>query len=205
MEGQSLIIFVKAPVPGKVKTRLVPPLTYEEASLLYRTWAADICDRARSLKSISLLVAYDPHPDYPTPDWLGFRGEALSFFQQRGENLGERILHAFSYAFKRGAERALVIGTDSPGLPIPYIDDAFDSLMGSDLVLGPTPDGGCYLIGARRNPAPALFQNVLWSTRQVFLKIIENAAKLNLSVCALPEYFDVDRPEDLLRLQNSPS
>jgi len=200
MENEELIIFVKAPVAGKVKTRLVPPLTYEQACKLYRSWAQDTYETFCLLNDIHLEIAYDAHVDFPTPNWLSRESRDVSFFRQRGKNLSERLIHAFTQAFQNGAERVIIIGSDSPGLPIKYILEAFESLRNNNIVIGPTEDGGFYLIGFKNKVVPEVFINVEWSTSNVFSMTMQNAININLSTHVLPRYFDIDRPEDLLRL-----
>lgn len=200
MINKTLIVFVKAPVAGSVKTRLVPPLTYERASELYRDWAQDIYKTVRCLNDISLAIAYDAHLDFPSPNWLSRGSGDVPFFQQSGENLGEKLIHAFQQAFKNGAKSVVIIGSDSPGLPVDYILEAFASLQNNKIVIGSTEDGGYYLIGFRDDVVLEVFRDVEWSTSNVFAKTMQNVMTINQSVHLLPEYFDIDRPEDLLRI-----
>jgi uncharacterized protein len=197
MGKEKLIIFAKAPVPGRVKTRLVPPLTYAEAALFYRRWARDVVQAAVQNGGFEIEVAYDAHPRYPNPNWLEPQGENLSYFPQVEGNLGERLQNVFERSFENGLQRIVVIGTDSPGLPMAYIQKGFQALLHHDLVLGPTRDGGYYLIGLRGNPAPGFFDGIPWSTSGVLTLTLRVAAELGMKVHLLPEYFDVDTPEDL--------
>ena len=190
-----LVVFVKAPVPGQVKTRLVPPLTPEGACGLYRSWARDLFRRAGAWGGSSVDIAYAPHASSPSPDWLD-GGRPVSFFPQTGRDLGEKMTHAFRNAFQSGAERVVIVGSDSPGLPVDYLAQAFRFLEEAPLVIGPARDGGYYLVGLRR-PCPELFESIPWSTAEVLPRTLDRAARLGLSVRLLPEYFDVDRPADL--------
>ena len=201
MSGDQAILFVKAPVPGRVKTRLVPAVSPQEAARLYRGWVRDAYARLERMDSISVEVAYDPHPDWPEPDWIGPAG-ALHF-PQEGKSLGERLEKAFVRAFSRGARNAAALGSDSPGLPEDFIAEAFRELRTHDLVLGPTSDGGYYLIGLAGKPRPGLFRKISWSTGRVFSQTLSAARGLGLKIHVLGEYFDVDRPEDLLRIPAS--
>lgn len=194
----SLILFVKAPVPGNVKTRLVPPLTRDEAAELYRGWVKDLCRTVLTLKGVSLRIAYEPHPLFPDVSWTG--QTEIPFFAQTGDDLGQKMRRAFEIAFKSGAQRAVIIGSDSPGLPASLIEDSFRALGSNRLVLGPAQDGGYYLIGFQGRAVPEVFDNVAWSTSQVLGQTLENAKKCNLSLQILPEYFDVDLPEDLTKI-----
>lgn len=198
-EVSRLILFAKAPVPGHVKTRLTSVYTNEEAAILYRGWARGIYSRA--LKAgVPVQVAYEALPEFPGPDWIG-NGERLEFFYQSGATLGERLTRAFSHAFKEGVKRVAAIGSDSPGLPVRNIRDAFTALESVESVLGPTPDGGYYLIGMSRY-LPDLFRNISWSTPKVFNETLEIIHQKRYSLKLLPEYFDIDIPEDMERLQH---
>ncbi len=195
-----LILFVKAPAPGKVKTRLVPPLSHKEAASLYRSWAREIYGTAVKNASASVHVAYSADPAFPTPQWLSDSDSKVNFFVQQGHNLGDRMGRAFERAFGESCEKVILIGTDSPGLPAEYINEGFKHLDNHDLVLGPTPDGGYYLIGLKNNFRQKLFEGVQWSTATVLEQTLTNARTLGLHKAMLPEYFDVDRPEDLERI-----
>ncbi len=197
----SLIIFVKAPVPGRVKTRLVPPLTYDQAAAMYRDWAASIYTSLLKIPALSVEIAYEPHPDFPSPDWIKTSSQEVPFFLQEGENLGERLKNAFHSVFKKGHSKGVIIGSDSPGLPTEYIRDAFSSLDNNDLVLGPTPDGGYYLIGLKDKIIPDLFRDIPWSSSTVLEKTLAQAKKHSLKTDLLPEYLDIDRPKDLESLE----
>ena len=192
-----LIIFVKAPVPGNVKTRLVPPLSYEQAAGLYRTWAKEAFVNANHLDDAKVEIAYASHPKIPVPNWLSEGKTQPDYFMQQGGHLGERLIHAFSRAFSNGMQRVVIIGSDSPGLPCNYLIDAFHHLERSDMVLGQAQDGGYYLVGLSHCSRPELFQDIPWSSSQVFARTIEAAAKTGLSVQLLPEYSDIDTFYDL--------
>ena len=198
---EKLIIFAKAPVAGQVKTRLVPPLTPEEACRLYRSWAVDTYAAALFLGGVAPEVAYQAHPDFPNPDWMAQGRGQVPFFYQAAGDLGAKLADAFDRAFKPRCERAAAIGTDSPGLPAEYIREGFERLKDHDLVLGPAQDGGYYLIGLRQKAVPELFEGISWSTPDVLAGTMKAAENLGLSVWLLPEYFDVDRPEDLKKIK----
>lgn len=198
---KNLILFVKAPVPGRVKTRLVPPLTHEEACRLYRGWSREIYRSVRELDGVRVEVAYESHPAFPTPDWLDLGRDRVPFFEQERGDLGRRLVQAFSRAFESGQERVAVIGSDSPGLPLQHIRETFAALEGHDLVLGPTQDGGYYLVGLRKRVIQRIFEGIPWSTTGVFTNTVKVAAEMGLRLHLLPEYFDIDRPEDLKRIK----
>lgn len=197
MTNNVLVVFAKAPVAGQVKTRLCPPYTHEEAAQLYQSWARDVYSSAARLPNTTVLVAYLPDPAFPTPDWMG--EATVPFFEQRGPSLTERLPQAFARGFEL-ASKVAVIGTDSPGLPREYLARAFQTLEQFDVALGPTPDGGYYLLALKAAAPPELFQGIAWSTDQVMKQTLDAARRLGLSVHLLPEYQDVDRAEDLVKI-----
>ena len=194
MSRPIIIVMVKAPVPGTVKTRLrLPP---EDAAALAAAFAADAVRNARAVAEV--LMAYAPdtgrallEPLLP-PD--------LHWTAQRGGGLGERLAAALADAAALGFGPLLVIGTDSPTLPLNYLTQALTLLTRSDVVLGPTEDGGFYLLGTHR-PQPELFVDVAWSSAEVLAQTTENARAHGYSVGFLPPWYDIDTPEDLERLR----
>ena len=117
---------------------------------------------------------------------------------QPAADLGERLTYAFAQAFAGGAARAVVIGTDCPGLSAALLGQAFEELRTHDLVVGPADDGGYYLLGLSA-PRPALFANKAWSTATVLADTLADAARLHLRVARLPTLHDVDGAPDLAR------
>jgi rSAM/selenodomain-associated transferase 1 len=139
-----------------------------------------------------LMVFTPPEARAEMAAW--FPGEAL--LAQDGPDLGARMSSAFGDAFRRGADRVAVIGTDVPALTRDDVLEALASLEDHDLVLGPSRDGGYYLIGLAR-PRPALFQGIAWSTSTVFAATMERAAGLGLTVRILEERRDIDTLDDV--------
>jgi rSAM/selenodomain-associated transferase 1 len=191
--SNTLVIFVKAPLAGDVKTRLIPTLSPSQAAELYQCFVRDVVRSMKSLKDVSVRIAYQSHARIPDPSWAG---GSLSFFKQEGQSLGERLARAFVSAYQARAERVVVIGCDSPTLPAAYVQQAFRTLKDCDIVLGPATDGGFYLVGMSRF-CPGLFDQVVWSSEEVFDKTMFNARRHGYSLRTLPAYFDVDTPEEL--------
>ncbi len=196
---RTLIVFVKSPIPGDVKTRLIPYLSGAEAADLYKCFVADIL---KNIAQVSLptrtQIAYQPHSRASDLSWLGLRNTP-ELFRQEGRSLGERLIHAFGIAFGRGSQQVVIIGSDSPTLPHRYIEQAFLALQDNDVVLGPAMDGGYYLIGLSR-PCLKLFDDVAWSTDQVFERTKQNAQAQGYSLRTLPLHYDIDTIEDLMKL-----
>jgi uncharacterized protein len=194
-----LAIMAKAPRVGAVKTRLCPPLRAPEAAELARCFLLDTVERVRMVAGARPIVAYAP------VEAQGLFEEAAPGFAlipQRGGDLGERQLSLIEDVLALGLHAALVVGTDSPTLPRECLDEAVSLVMAPDVdvVLGPTEDGGYYLIGMRA-PWTALFENMPWSTPTVLGRTLERAQRLGLRVACLPTWFDVDTGADLERLR----
>lgn len=194
------ILMVKAPRPGEVKTRLVPPLTAAAAASLASCFVRDTVTNTRRIID-NVLIAYAPADGRQTLESLV--PEGLLWVEQHGEDLGARLEAAVTHAAGLGFGPLVVMGSDSPTVPARFLQAAIDSLASeaSDIVLGPTEDGGYYLIGMR-NCRPELFQDVEWSTRLTYKQTLRNAARLGLRALELPQWYDVDTFADLLRLRD---
>lgn len=191
----TIVIFVKAPVAGKVKTRLCPPLSHEQAAALYRAFVRDTLAAARKVARARLEIAYQPAAAYPDLRWLGPDADT-PYFVQKGAGLGKKLVHAFEQAFRSGARKAVVLGSDTPHIEPAAVREAFRLLEGHDAVLGPAADGGYYLVGLKR-PIPALFAGVSWSTPRVLRQTLDRAQRCGLSYRLLPECRDIDTFADL--------
>jgi rSAM/selenodomain-associated transferase 1 len=194
-QGAELLVFLKAPRPGRVKTRLAAAVGEAAAAGLYRALAEQVLRATASEGEYERWICFDP-PDAGEEirAWLG---EERLLPQSSGD-LGARMAHAFAGAFTRGAARVAVIGSDAPAVSRARVREALDGLGGQDVVLGPARDGGYYLIALDR-PRPELFQAVPWSTAAVLAATRERAAALGLRLGLLPLEGDVDTLEDLRR------
>lgn len=201
MSRPACIVMVKAPRDGAVKTRLVPPLSGAQAAALAACFARDVVAGLRRAAP-DVIVAYAPSDGRAALETL-LPSDGLAWLEQRGDDLGSRLAAATAEAFARGFGPVVVFGTDSPTLPGLFVERAFALLKAgeSDVVLGPTDDGGYYLVGLRR-PAGGLFRNVAWSTPRALRQTADNAARLNLRAAELPPWYDVDTFPDLLRLRD---
>ncbi|MBI4397218.1 MAG: TIGR04282 family arsenosugar biosynthesis glycosyltransferase [Elusimicrobia bacterium] len=193
---KALVIFMKAPVPGGCKTRLCPPLSPEEAAALYRAFCQDVLAGARR-SGAEVWIAYQSAPDFPTPAWAA---PNVPFFLQQGDSLGDRLIHSFGFLFDKGYRRVVTIGTDAPSLPSMRLVEAFAALRKKETVIGPSEDGGYYLVGLRR-PAPGLFQDIPWSTPGVMPATLRALARLGMEAAFLPAHRDVDTENDLESLR----
>lgn len=192
-----LLIFVKEPVPGQVKTRLADEIGADAACQVYRRSVERTLERLSVLrKRNEITLCTEPAGAMDRiRTWLGSGWPVLP---QRGATLGERLADATNKTFIAGADRIVVIGTDSPWLGDALIDKAFSAMEQADLVLGPAVDGGYYLVGLAK-PAPGLFRGIAWSTSQVLNQTLTNARTLGVTMSLLPTGYDIDRLTDLQR------
>jgi len=196
----AIIVMAKAPVPGRVKTRLCPAISEEQAASLAACFARDVVEKVLSL-AWPVIVAYAPAEERGL--LAALLPSSLLWTPQRGQTLGERMQSALEEAGALGFSPLVMIGTDSPTMPPSLIQKTVETLDTdlADIVLGPAEDGGFYLI-AMRYPVVSLFNNVAWSTVAALADTLRNTSSLNLRVAQLPVWYDVDTPEDLERLQN---
>jgi uncharacterized protein len=189
-----LLVFLKDPRPGAVKTRLARDIGDVLAARLYRALAeAEVSRTAPRGDAYERLFCFAP-PDAGASLAAWFPGE--TWRPQCVGDLGERLTDAFAAAFARGARRVCVIGTDVPWVDRATIEDAFQSLDDQDLVLGPASDGGYYLL-ALAQPRPPLFRGIAWSTSSVLASTVERAAGLGMAVRLLPVLPDIDTADDV--------
>jgi uncharacterized protein len=191
------MVFTRYPVSGKTKTRLIPALGAEGAARLHRRMTERTVCKARRLQRgpVSIEVLFEGGTEKQFRDWLG---EDLAYRGQGPGDLGERMLNGFRGAFREGIERAVLFGTDLPGLSPETVDRALRELDNHDLVLGPASDGGYYLIGLKRSYGE-LFAGLPWGSPEVFEKTAAIGRDLGLSVALVDRLDDLDRPEDLTR------
>lgn len=196
--GRGLILFAKKPSAGMVKTRLVPTLAPDEAASLYECMLHDTIDKIVRLPGITPFICYQDDPGAE----LYFRGiaPAIEIFPQQKSDLGKRMQQAFVQLFARGFREVAIIGSDSPDLPPEIIHEVFTLLEDdqTDIVFGPAEDGGYYLLAMKRLWSE-LFTGVNWSSGTVLAESLEIARDAFLGAALLPEWYDIDLPEDLQR------
>ncbi|WP_022665464.1 TIGR04282 family arsenosugar biosynthesis glycosyltransferase [Desulfospira joergensenii] len=193
-----IILFLRAPEKGKVKTRLARDLGETRALELYKKFAGSVLTAARS-SGARTDIAFCPSDKLSLMEsWLG---KEHSFFPQAGKDLGERMAHALAHAFETGAQKAVLAGSDIPEIRSDHFVRAFNFLDRHGMVIGPSVDGGYWLIGFRRESfTPRIFQGIEWSTDRVFPATLTLAAESGLSLGCLPLLRDVDTAEDLEKL-----
>ncbi|GAB5537093.1 MAG: TIGR04282 family arsenosugar biosynthesis glycosyltransferase [Rubricoccaceae bacterium] len=205
----ALIVFAKVPEPGRVKTRLCPPLTPEQAATLYDAFLRDALDRYAGLDA---TTGSDPFGVEAThgpvavrlylagvpPDGLVPPGVAV--FRQRGGGLGDRMMLAFVETFAAGHDRAVVVGTDHPTLPLSWIGEAFRQLDAPmTAAIGPSEDGGYTFLGL--NDVASVLFDMDYSHAQVFDDTLERIDDAGMTPVILPTHYDVDDASSLARLR----
>lgn len=193
----TIAVMLKAPVAGHVKTRLVPPLTQENAAELYKCFIKDIFAKIDKLKAIDVFAAFIPAGSKEIIKKI--IPKKVSLIPQKGIDLGERLANLFSELFAKGYKKVVVIGSDSPDMPIKYIKMAFDELKNDKIVFGPAEDGGYYLVGMNRFHKK-IFENIQWSTDNVLNESLKIARKEGIDAFLLPKWYDIDIYSDLQRL-----
>lgn len=191
MYRSALIIFVKNPEKGKVKTRLAKTVGDEKALKVYYELLRITKSVADPL-SVNKQVWYSRFVD---EDDLWSKGNFEKHLQ-KGKNLGQRMLYAFQQAFESGHEKVVIIGSDCASLGTEIIEKAFGMLDDQDVVIGPARDGGYYLLGMSEL-VTEVFENKSWSTSSVLESTVKQIEKMNLSYHLLPTLSDIDTEADL--------
>jgi rSAM/selenodomain-associated transferase 1 len=194
----AVALFAKAPKPGHVKTRLQPPLTPEEAAALHWAFSADSWERLQLLPGVAAYFYTDELWDAGLQ--LPGKPEARL---QRGDDLGARMFHCLEYLHLAGHQLGMIVGGDSPSLPMDYLLQGFQLLRECDAVLGPSGDGGYYAVGCR-SPRAGMFRDVSWSTPSTFDETLAAFKRAGLLTRLMPAWYDVDTPSDLQRMAEEP-
>jgi len=191
---ERLIVFGRYPVPGRTKTRLIPALGPAGAADLQRRLTEKIVATAEAFalrRGVNVEVCFEGGSEQKMWRWLG----PVSLSRQVPGDLGTRIYAAFLAAFQRGCRRAVLIGTDIPELRADHLRQAFDALGENDLVIGPSRDGGYWLIGLNR--PVRLFHGIKWGTRAVLGQTLALANGQGLRVKELDYLTDIDTEKEL--------
>lgn len=199
-----LILFTRLPKPGTTKTRLIPTLGPQGAADLQRKMTELMIQQARQLSSdqpTDIFVYYEGGTVLQMEQWLG---KDLHYVQQQGKDIGQRMYNAFMDGYTDGADHIVLIGCDIPTIDHILLTKAFSDLTSHTAVIGPSADGGYYLIGIHRQAVPglsgSLFTDITWSTSKVYQQTIAALKKHQVSFTALPLQRDIDRPDDLATL-----
>jgi len=196
--NKQLIIFIKEPIAGQCKTRLIPLLGEQGAADFYKQLVSHSVTTAKQLNNIDIALYTYPETQHPFIQNLA-ANSATSIHSQQGKDLGERMYNALHTSLKSYAH-CVLIGSDCPGITSDYIEQAFKALESNTITLGPATDGGYVLIGCNKL-STSVFANTKWSSPTVLQQCLENIQQLNYSHHLLDELWDVDTPNDFLQNQ----
>jgi rSAM/selenodomain-associated transferase 1 len=188
----TLGVFAKWPRPGQVKTRLAAAMSPEWAAQVAMAFLEDTLDRLAPL-DIRRVLAFAPAE--AEADFARVAGQRFALLAQSEGDLGERMAAFFARCLGDGAERVVLVGTDSPTLPRAHVEMAFAELEHADVVLGPATDGGYCLAGCARQ-VPPIFEGLDWGGSRVLTDTVARLEHAGLRLALLPPWYDVDTPED---------
>ena len=194
MKKEVVLVFQKNAILGKVKTRLASGIGEPRALEIYKHLMQSTYSVLEHVEAPVWTYYSDFIPETVNPP-------IAESFVQEGQNLGERMAHAFARSFESGMDKVVLIGTDCPTLQSHHLHEAFEALTHSDLVLGPATDGGYYLVGMKRR-ADYLFKGIEWSTAEVLSQTLAVATAHGLLSTLLDELSDIDTQEDWERFSS---
>jgi len=194
-------MFAKYPEKGKVKTRLCQ---FWDEDMVVRLYRAFIFDLLAGLSGGDYGFRIACHPAERVADFRREFGAAFSYLPQIGTDLGAKMHDAFNRCFSEGYGKVIIIGSDSPDLPLRFIEEAFQALEKGGAVIGPACDGGYYLIGfGSESFTPEAFEGMAWGADSVGKATMDILESVGLRVHVLPAWRDIDRPEDVAALINT--
>lgn len=194
--NRTLVIMAKAPRPGMVKTRLTPSLPVPAVTDFYRCLLDDTLTLARSLSTVEIAIMC-PAPD--VEELAGLAGKGIGVVAQNGDGLAAGLTSVFAHFTGAEGQRVIAFNSDTPHLPPSILHSAFDALSDHDMIVGPTHDGGYYLIGAKTAHG-TLFAGNGMGTTSALQRLLTRAQALQLSVAFSESFYDIDIAEDLIRL-----
>lgn len=202
---RTLGMFAKQPIPGRVKTRLAADWGNERAAALYECFVRDLLDKfatAGDRRIIGFAPASDESRQWFTKSSEQAAEDSWTLWPQPELDLGGRMANYFETWTESAEQRTILIGSDSPSLPVEYLEQAWQLLEENDCVLGPATDGGYYLVGLRGTITDfaAPFNGVEWSTAEVLSRTVELLKTHDLSLGLLPPWYDVDSAEAVITL-----
>jgi rSAM/selenodomain-associated transferase 1 len=193
--GRTLVVMAKAPRSGAVKTRLVPDLSPQAVTDFYCCLLEDTLALARALTDVEVAIMC---PNADCHELARLAGDRASVVAQKGEGLAAGLTSVFAH-FARNGQRVIAFNSDSPHLPSSVLENAFETLAAHDVVIGPTHDGGYYLVGAKASH-PTLFANDGMGTTSALERLLAQTRALELSVGFADPFYDIDVADDLTRL-----
>ena len=191
-KNKAVILFARDLILGQVKTRFSSLFDDETILRLYTCFVEDSLEKIRQVDNADCFVGISP--SNISGFFNGIEDSDTRLFIQQGKDLGDKMRQAFVDRFSDGYKKVVIIGSDSPSLPVSYINQALNS--DKDLMLGPSTDGGYYLI-AMTGKVSEVFDGIAWGTEQVLDETLNRVKKTGVSLELLPVWYDVDFPEDL--------
>ena len=188
-QNSDIVVFVKEPIPGHVKTRLNKKLDPFISCSLYKAFVEDFLSALKDMRNARITIACKGRVQH-VQDWIG--DQKFYFVSQGRGDLGDRMLRLFKHVFSKGAKRCIILGSDSPTLPISFINTALRALIRKDIVIGPAWDGGFYLIGVRQVPPKGIFRNVSWSKSYTLKQLIFQIKEHGMALKLLHPWYDID-------------
>jgi rSAM/selenodomain-associated transferase 1 len=194
-EDRCLVMFVRFPGRGQVKSRLAKDLGEEEATNLYRCFVEDLLERFSKEPYMLRIAFYPAEKEREIREMLGHE---FSYIPQAGKDLGERMKLSFLRCFSEGVRSVVLIGSDIPDLPARIVDEAFRALDKYEAVIGPSLDGGYYLLGFKQDTFNGdVFMGLSWGAETVFQETMNILHMAGALVHVLPVWWDIDKPEDI--------
>jgi rSAM/selenodomain-associated transferase 1 len=198
MKPTEILLLVRSPVEGRVKRRLAAGIGKSHAGALYLRFVLDMLS---TFKSVGIVPVICHHPPGSIRTVRRLVGPGFDLLAQRGSDHPGRLRFAFEDIFARGADRAIIVASDSPDIPVKYMAEAMAALDRSDSVIGPAKDGGYYLVGFRADTfVPEAFRDIDWSTDRVFSQTAGKIRNAGRSIQVLPVWYDIDNAGDLASL-----
>ncbi|MCU1218959.1 MAG: hypothetical protein JWN42_156 [Candidatus Angelobacter sp.] len=194
--GRTLVVMAKAPRPGRVKTRLAQHLPLPAITNFYHCLLDDTIALARSLRTVDVAMMC---PGADVNELVSLVDDQVQVVAQKGEGLAAGLTSVFAHFANSNRQRIIAFNSDSPHLPSSILEGAFEILNSHDVVVGPTHDGGYYLVGAKAMH-PALFEGDEMGTVNALERLLSQARALELSVGFTPPFYDIDVADDLIRL-----
>ncbi len=197
-KDRCLVMFVRFAGRGQVKSRLAKELGEEAATNLYRCFVEDLLERF-SKETYRLRIAF--YPAEKEREMREMLGDEFSYMPQAGKDLGERMKLSFLRCFSEGARSVVLIGSDIPDLPAQIVDEAFLALDRNEAAIGPSVDGGYYLLGFTKDTFNGnVFMGLPWGAETIFHETMKILCGAGAPVHVLPVWWDIDKPEDIAAL-----
>ncbi len=198
VDNRAILVMSRVPIPGKTKTRLLDVLSEDESAGLHKAFLLDMLDMLEKVVKTKVYIAFTPENE--EKNLASMIDSPVDLIPQAGSDLGERMLNGIRRLKNLGHTPICVIGSDSPTLQPRHLEDAFKSLDQSDICVGPSEDGGYYLIGMKKSH-PEVFCNIDWGTDRVFAQTINIGEKKDIKIKTLDKWYDVDTSKSLHRLR----